>query len=102
MLVKTHHSYNKGSHTNKVEDFMDKNSKNYRKKELKISGIEMTSDRLTGRAGLAFFVAYLHRINIFPIFDRFLVRSERVEKALRSLKLSSRFCVLWSIVPVDI
>jgi hypothetical protein len=35
-----------------MEDFMAKNSKNYRKKELQISQIEKTHDRLSGRAGL--------------------------------------------------
>jgi len=52
-----------------VEDFVNKNSKNYRKKELQISAVEMTRDRLTGRAGLALFVAYLHQVRIFPLID---------------------------------
>ena len=44
---------------------MSKHSKNYRQNELKIRRIEATSDRLTGRAGLFLFVAYLHNIDIF-------------------------------------
>ncbi|MCP4370794.1 MAG: hypothetical protein GY797_22175 [Deltaproteobacteria bacterium] len=44
---------------------MKKHSKIYRKKELKISAVEMTSERLIGRAGLTMFFAYLHQILIF-------------------------------------
>jgi hypothetical protein len=61
---------------------MNQNSKKYRKKKLKISGIEMTSDRLTGRAGLAFFVAYLHNIDIFPLIDRFFGTIRKNKKGL--------------------
>ena len=50
---------------------MSKNSRCYRKKELQINAIETTDDRLTGRAGLALFVAYLHGIKLFPLIDRF-------------------------------
>jgi hypothetical protein len=49
---------------------MAKNNKVYRKSELKISDVEPTSEKLTGRAGLTFFVAYLHSIQIFPVLDR--------------------------------
>lgn len=49
---------------------MSKNSKNYRKRELRISAIEKTSERLTGRAGLTLFVSYLHSISLFPLLDR--------------------------------
>ena len=49
---------------------MANHNKNYRKSELKIQRIETTSDRLTGRAGLALFVAYLHSILIFDYIDR--------------------------------
>ena len=66
---------------------MNKNSKNYRKKELKISAIEMTSDRLTGRAGLTLFVAYLHRIDIFPIFDRFFGSIRKSQKGLEIFEI---------------
>lgn len=50
---------------------MRKNNKVYRKSALKISDVQPTSEKLTGRAGLAFFVAYLHSIQIFPLLDRF-------------------------------
>ena len=50
---------------------MNKNSKKYRKKELKIGSVEVTNERLTGRAGLALFVKYLHSIQLFPLLDRF-------------------------------
>ena len=45
---------------------MGKDSKNYRKKKLQINRIEKTSERLTGRAGLSLFIAYMHGIGIFP------------------------------------
>ncbi len=51
MLAKNHQGYNKRKH-----------NKNYRQKEHKIRRIETTPDRLTGRAGLALFVAYMHGI----------------------------------------
>ena len=59
---------------------MSKHSKNYRQNELKIRRIEATSDRLTGRAGLTLFVAYLHGIQIFDWFDRWFgsIRKNRV------------------------
>lgn len=65
---------------------MDENSKNYRKKELKISGIEITSDRLTGR-GLALFVAYLHQIQIFPMIDRFFGSIRKSKKGVEVFEL---------------
>ena len=84
MLIKILQNNNEQKHTNKVEDFMNKPNRNYRKRELKISSIETTNDRLTGRAGLALFVAYLHQIQIFPILDRFFgsIRKNRNWKRL--------------------
>ena len=61
---------------------MTQDSKKYRQKKLQISGIETTSDRLTGRAGLAFFVAYLHNIDIFPLIDRFFGTIRKNKKGL--------------------
>lgn len=66
---------------------MTKNSRNYRKKELEISAIEITSERLTGRAGLALFVAYLHQIQIFPIIDRFFGSIRKSTKGVESFEL---------------
>ena len=66
---------------------MNKNSKNYRKKELKISGVEITSDRLTGRAGLALFVDYLHQIQIFPLIDRFFGSMRKNKKGVEVFEL---------------
>jgi hypothetical protein len=66
---------------------MNRNSKNYRKKELEISAIEMTSDRLTGRAGLALFVAYLHQIRIFPLIDRFFGSIRKSSKGVEVFEL---------------
>ena len=61
---------------------MKKHSKNYRQNELKIRRIEATTDRLTGRAGLALFVAYLHSIEIFKWFDRWFGSIRKSRKGL--------------------
>jgi hypothetical protein len=42
-----------------VDDSINQNSKKYREKKLKISGIEMTSDRLTDRGGASMLVLKL-------------------------------------------
>ncbi|MDX2454855.1 IS1380 family transposase [Desulfosarcina sp.] len=61
---------------------MNRYSKNYRQSELKIRRIEATSDRLTGRAGLALFVAYLHNIEIFSWFDRWFASIRKNRKGI--------------------
>ncbi len=61
---------------------MSKHSKKYRQNELKIRRIEATSDRLTGRAGLALFVAYLHGIEIFGWFERWFDAFRKNRKGL--------------------
>ena len=61
---------------------MAENSKKYRKKELQIRAIEKTGERLTARAGLSLFVTYLHRINIFPLIDRFFRTIRKSQKGL--------------------
>ena len=71
MLTKTNQSNSKHSTPIRWRTFMAKDSKCYRKNEAKITAVDTTSDRLTGRAGLSLFVAYLHRIEIFTLLDRF-------------------------------
>lgn len=66
---------------------MNRNSKNYRKKELEISAIEATRERLTGRAGLALFVAYLHQVQIFPLLDRFFSSIRKSKKGVAVFEL---------------
>lgn len=66
---------------------MGKVSKNYRKKETKIRSIEKTGDRLTGRAGLALFVAYLHNIEIFALFEQFFGSIRKSRKGLPIFEL---------------
>ena len=66
---------------------MKRYSKNYRKKELKINAIEITNERLTGRAGLALFVAYLHQIDIFPLFDRYFGSIRKSKKGIPVFEL---------------
>ena len=39
------------------------------KKEQKISAIQPTDERLTGRAGLALFEAYIRNIQLQPLID---------------------------------
>ena len=62
-------------------------SKVYRKKELEISKIEMTSDRLTGRGGLTLFVAYLHQVRIFALIDRFFGSIRKSKKGVDVFEL---------------
>ena len=66
---------------------MSKYSKNYRQNELKIRRIEATSDRLTGRAGLTLFVAYLHGIEIFDWFERWFGSIRKNRKGLAIAEL---------------
>ncbi|MGB5986876.1 MAG: IS1380 family transposase [Desulfobacterales bacterium] len=61
---------------------MNKSSRKYRKKELEIGSVEVTSDRLTGRAGLALFVTYLHSIQLFPELDRYFGSIRKSKKAV--------------------
>ena len=65
-----------------MEGHTNKDSKKFRKKELEISGVKMTSERLTSRAGLALFVAYLHQIQIFPVLDRFFGSIRKSKKGV--------------------
>jgi len=74
---------------------MKENSRNYRKKEQKIDAIETTNERLTGRAGLALFVAYLHQIQVFLCLTDTLARYGRVRRAYRSSTFSNRSFALW-------
>jgi hypothetical protein len=66
---------------------MSKDSKKYREAELKIRHIEITSDRLTGRAGLALFVAYLHSIQVFSWLDRWFGSIRKNKKGLAITEL---------------
>ncbi|BBO67048.1 IS1380 family transposase [Desulfosarcina alkanivorans] len=66
---------------------MSKHSKNYRQNELKIRRIETTSDRLTGRAGLALFVAYMHGIQVFGWFDRWFGSIRKNRKGIEITEL---------------
>ena len=66
---------------------MKEYSKNYRKKELEINTIETTNERMTGRAGLTLFVAYLHQIEIFPLIDRFFGTIRKSKKGLEVFEL---------------
>ena len=82
MLGNTDQSNSKQPHTQQVKDSMSKHSKNYRQNELKIRRIEATSDRLTGRSGLALVVTYLHGIEIFDWFDRWFGSIRKSRKGL--------------------
>jgi len=87
MLVKNHQIDNKPKRTQQVEDSMSKHSKNYRQNELKIRRIEATSDRLTGRAGLSLFVAYMHGIQVFSWLDRWFGSIRKSKKGLNITEL---------------
>lgn len=82
MLIKNYQIYNKPKRTKNVEDSMSKHSKNYRQNELKIRRTEATSDRLTSRAGLSLFVAYMHSIQIFNWLDRWFGSIRKSKKSI--------------------
>ena len=82
MLEKTDQSYHKQHGTQKMEDFMGKRIKKIMGREHKIQRIEVTPDRLTGRAGLTLFVAYLHQILIFEQLDRWFGSIRKSSKGL--------------------
>jgi len=48
---------------------MTKDTRFHDKKEQKISAIQPTDERMTGRAGLALFEAYIRNIQILPLID---------------------------------
>lgn len=56
--------------TQQVESFMAKDTSIQQKKELQISAIQATDERLTGGAGLALFALYIDRINLLPVLDQ--------------------------------
>jgi hypothetical protein len=87
MLVKKAQINNKQSGTNQKVDSMKDNSTNYRKKEPEISNIETTNDKINGRAGLSLFVAYLHRINVFPHLDKSFGSIRKNQKRLEVFEL---------------
>ena len=66
---------------------MASDSKKPLKRERPIQRIEVTADRLTGRAGLALFVAYLHRIELFAWIERWFGRLRKTRKGLEVAEL---------------
>ena len=66
---------------------MNKHTKTNRENKLKIRRVETTSDRLTGRAGLALFVAYLHETGIFPWIDRWFGSIRKNRKGLDIIEI---------------
>lgn len=66
---------------------MAQDSKKYRNSELQIDEVSTTSEKLSGRAGLALFVAYLHSIEIFAQIDRFFGTIRKNKKGLTVCEL---------------
>ena len=66
---------------------MKNHTKTDRQNKLKIRRIEITSDRLTGRGGLALFVAYLHETSIFPWIDRWFGTIRKSGKGLDIIEI---------------
>jgi hypothetical protein len=52
---------------------MAQDSKKYCNSELQIDEVSTTSEKLSGRAGMALFIAYLHSIEIFHKLTGFSV-----------------------------
>ena len=66
---------------------MKNHTKTDRQNKLKISRIETTSDRLTGRGGLALFVAYLHETGISPWIGRWFGTIRKSKKGLDIIEI---------------
>ena len=49
---------------------------------LKIDAVEVTGDRLAGRAGLPLFVSYLHNIELFPLLERYFESIRKSKKGV--------------------
>ncbi|NOQ23252.1 MAG: hypothetical protein GQ565_11465 [Candidatus Aegiribacteria sp.] len=63
-------------------------TKSQRSASLRIKRIEVTDDKLTGRAGLSPFVRYLDSIDIFPSFEKLFCS---IRKNRKGQKISSIF-----------
>jgi hypothetical protein len=71
------------------------NNNNYRNGNLKINGVEVTTDCLTGRAGLSFFVTYLHGISVFPLIDKLFGGLRKSKKGASAVELFKQvFCFM--------
>jgi hypothetical protein len=67
---------------------MKKHTANNQKKKHKIEAVEVTSDCLTSRAGLALCVAYMNQIGIFTKLERYF---GALRKSKKGLPLSELF-----------
>jgi hypothetical protein len=66
---------------------MTKDTRFQDKKEQKISAIQPTDERLTGRAGLALFEAYIRSIQILPLIERWFGSMRKSNKGLAITEL---------------
>ena len=66
---------------------MAKDTRFQAKKEQKISAIQPTDERMTGRAGLALFEAYIRSIQILPLIDRWFGSMRKNSKGLAITEL---------------
>ena len=74
---------------------MKAQNNNYRESELKINGIAVTNDCLTGRAGLAFFVNYIRRITLFPLINQLFGNLRKSKKGATTVELFKQiFCFM--------
>ncbi len=71
-------------------------SRKSKESSLKIHNIETTPDKLTGRAGLAFIVAYLDAIGIWPWVERWFGGIRKSQKGLGVVELFKQvFCFMF-------
>ena len=66
---------------------MAKDTRFQHKKEQKISTIQPTDERMTGRAGLALFEAYVRSIQILPLIERWFGSMRKNSKGLAVTEL---------------
>ena len=52
---------------------MQKNRRKSQRKNNKITKIEITNDKISGRGGLALFLRYVEQIGFYPLAEKILV-----------------------------
>lgn len=67
-------------------------SPNYPKKQVKISKIDITNDKITGRGGLNIFIKYLNQIGFFQLFTKNLGFLKGSSKGLSLTQFVKQVC----------
>jgi hypothetical protein len=88
MMVKDKHAHHPESITQKVEDLMPEATKVQNHCKSRISRVETTDERITGRGGLSLFVRYLEGTGVLAMLDSCF---GSVRKSRKGLPVSEMF-----------